>query len=49
MYVEMLLETYKNQISMLKNELKYKNDIIYDLLNIIKAHGHTVVNDNAAK
>ena len=49
MYLEMLLETYKSQIDMLQIELKSKNDIIHDLLNIIKFQGHTTVVNDAAK
>ena len=50
MYLDMLLETYKSQINMLQKELKSKDDIIHDLLDIIKSHEHTtVVNDDAAK
>ena len=35
MYLDMLLETYKSQINMLQKELKSKDDIIHDLLDII--------------
>ena len=34
-YLKLLLDSYQNQIKMLKEELREKNDMIFDLLNIV--------------
>ena len=37
-YLKLLLDSYQDQIKMLKEELREKNDMIFDLLNIVATH-----------